>query len=93
MVVREARKVKMTRGMERSFDLTASGQRKMETKEVQAPVRKRANIHCEAVLRMWSTSWTSPGKGTGRYMLVCDSIDPSLRKVRNSLEAPANSSP
>jgi len=61
VVQRAARKVRGAIARLAQREKTATGVRKIMMKSAQAPVRKRPNIHCEAVFRMWRTVVTSTG--------------------------------
>ena len=71
VVVRADRKAKMAIGRVAQREYTDRGVRKMETKEVQAPVRNRANIQREAVrtrlrAEIILDGRATVGKGSGR---------------------------
>ena len=65
VVKRALRKVNMAIGNVSQRVKTESGERKMEKKEVQAPVRKRANIQREAMRIKWRTETILEGRATG----------------------------
>ena len=67
VVVRAVRKVKMAIGNIVQRVKTESGVRNIETKQVQAPVRKRANIMREARRTSERASMTFWGKATGNH--------------------------
>lgn len=67
VVQRAARNVRGVMARLAQREKTANGVRKIMTKSAQAPVRKRPNIHCEAVFRMWRIVVTSVGRAT-----ICD---------------------
>lgn len=63
-VKRALRKVKMAMGSVSQRVKTESGERKTERKEVQAPVRKRADIHWEAMRIRWRAETILAGRAT-----------------------------
>ena len=89
VVVRAVRKAKMAIGNVAQRVKIESGVRNIETKQVQAPVRKRANIMREARRTSERASMTFWGKATGNH----DELpSKEITKQRILLVAPASNS-
>ena len=72
VVVRAERKAKIAIGKVAQRVKIDSGVRKMETKHVQALVRNRANIQCDAKRTSLRASITLAGRATATSTLVLD---------------------
>ena len=87
VVVRAEMKAKIAIGKVAQRVKMESGVRKMETKQVQAPVKKKANIQCEAKRTRERADMMFEGRATGMisYLLLHFSAKEnaywSLRKV------------
>ena len=79
VVNRAAKKVKIAIGKAAQREYTDKGVRKTRVAERQAPVRKRPNITCEAILMRFKISLILAGSAT---------VNPPLVNVKVSISVP-----